>query len=430
MKKFIFAFVAAACVCACSPKEIPLVFDAENTSAEYAAPALPTLDELPVVETLPDPLQWSDGSGRVKNIKQWEKRRAEILAELQHYEVGVKPATSKDCVSAEIVKYREKTPEEIEAYYSRFPEGFPRMPLETDVDTLLVTVTVNGESIQIHCPMIMPEGDGPFPAIIGIGQGAGSLPRDVFSERNIAMVGFPFSEVMAHQQHRGSEPINKLYPELVEMGAYAAWPWGVSRVIDALEILGPEVTKIDTKHLAISGCSFAGKMALWSGAFDERIRLTIAQEPGGGGAAAWRVSETLGHVETLGNTDPHWFKESMWQFAGANTARLPFDHHELCALVAPRALLVFGNTDYEWLADEAGYVSCVAARKVYDYFGIADRMGFSIHGGHGHCQLPDEERPDLEAFVDRFLLDKEDVNTTVTKAPAFEHVDLDRWINW
>lgn len=430
MRKAILSILAVGCLCACTERELPLVYDVENTGAEYAAPVLPSFDELPVVESLPDPLVWSDGSGRVTKFSQWEKRRNEIMAELQHYEVGVKPVTSKDCVSAEIVKYREKSQEEIDAYYSRFPAGFPRMPLETDVDTLVVTVTVNGESLKIHCPLIMPEGDGPFPAIIGISSAAGSLPREIFSSRNIAMVGFPFAEVMAHQQNRGSEPINALYPEYVEMGAYAAWPWGVSRVIDALEILGPEVTGIDTSHLAISGCSFAGKMALWAGAFDERIRLTIAQEPGGGGAAAWRVSETLGYVETLGRTDYHWFKESMRQFSEENTARLPMDHHELCALVFPRALLVFGNTDYEWLADEAGYVSCQAARKVWEYFGVEDRMGFSIQGGHGHCQLPKEEWPELEAFVDRFLLDKEDVNTTVMTAPMFADVDLDKWINW
>ena len=47
-------------------------------------------------------------------------------------------------------------------------------------------------------------------------------------------------------------------------------------------------------HIAVSGCSFAGKMALFSGALDERIALTIAQEPGGGGVNSWRVSETLG----------------------------------------------------------------------------------------------------------------------------------------
>jgi hypothetical protein len=53
------------------------------------------------------------------------------------------------------------------------------------------------------------------------------------------------------------------------------------------------------KHIAVTGCSFASKMALFAGAFDERIVLTIAQESGGGGYPVWRVSETLGNVETL-----------------------------------------------------------------------------------------------------------------------------------
>lgn len=388
--------LAAGISAACS--DIPLVFDKENTAAEFEAPAMPPLEELEVLETLPDPLEFEDGD-RVKKYSQWERRRAEILAQLQHYEVGFKPETPRECIDARM-------------------EG----------DTLVADITVNGETLTLRSLIQYPEGDGPFPAIIGIGMGAGSLPQQIFKDRNIAMIAFPFWEVMSHTQKRGEEPLNRLYPDQLEIGSYAAWPWGVSRLIDALEIVGEE-SRIDLKHLAISGCSFAGKMALWSGAMDERIALTIAQEPGGGGAAAWRVSETLGNVETLARTNYSWFKESMRVFGEENVNRLPMDHHELCALVAPRALLVFGNPDYEWLADEAGYVSCVAARKVWEAFGIADRMGYSFIDGHMHCMLPESQWPELEAFVDRFLLGK-DVPTDVTKAPMFTEVDVDKWINW
>lgn len=384
--------ISAAC------SDIPFVFDKENTAAEYAAPAMPPLEELEALETLPDPFEFEAG-GRVKKYSQWERRRAEILAQLQHYEVGFKPETPRECIDARM-------------------EG----------DTLVADITVGGETLTIRSLIQYPEGDGPFPAIIGIGMGAGSLPQQIFKDRNIAMIAFPFWEVMSHTQKRGEEPLNRLYPDQLEIGSYAAWPWGVSRLIDALEIVGEE-SRIDLKHLAISGCSFAGKMALWSGAMDERIALTIAQEPGGGGAAAWRVSETLGNVETLARTNYSWFKESMRVFGEENVNRLPMDHHELCALVAPRALLVFGNPDYEWLADEAGYVSCVAARKVWEAFGIADRMGYSFVDGHMHCMLPESQWPELEAFVDRFLLGK-DVPTEVTKAPMFTEVNVEKWINW
>ena len=95
---------------------------------------------------------------------------------------------------------------------------------------------------------------------------------------------------------------------------------------------------------------------------------------------------------------------------------LPIDHHELAALIAPRALLVLGNTDYEWLAEHSNYESSKAAREVWNTFGIADRMGYSIEGGHPHCQLPLSQYPEVEALVDKFLLGKKDIDTNVTKA--------------
>ncbi|MEZ6100142.1 MAG: hypothetical protein R3E01_14335 [Pirellulaceae bacterium] len=375
-------------------QEIPLVYPVEHTGARYAKPALPSYDDLPIVRPLTDPFTWSDGSGRSTQFGDWSRRRAEIKAEIEHYEIGEKPVR----------------PEDIEASYA---DG-----------TLTVNVTVNGESLTLTSRIVLPEGDGPFPAVIGMGGGNGSLPPEIFASRKIARIPFNFGQVMAHTQRRGREPINRLYPELKYIGAYSAWSWGVSRLIDGLELVQDELP-IDRKHLAVTGCSFAGKMALFAGAFDERIALTIAQEPGGGGAAAWRVSETLGNVETLGNTSSAWFIEDMFRFSNS-VAKLPHDHHELMAMVAPRALIVLGNPDYEWLAEQSGYVSCRAAHEVWKAFGVPDRFGFSIVGRHPHCRLPDVQMPEVEAFVDKFLLDKQDVNTSVTTHP-FENVEYVHW---
>jgi hypothetical protein len=346
---------------------------------------------------LTDPFQWSNGSGRITGFNDWRRRRAEIKAEIEHYEIGRKP----------------NRPEDIRARYSG--------------GTLTVLVTVNGNTLTLTSPVKLPTGAGPFPALIGIGWGAGSLPPELFTRRRIALVPFNFGQVMAHNQKRGQEPINKLYPELTGMGAYSAWSWGISRLIDGLERVADDLP-IDLSHLGVTGCSFAGKMALFAGAFDERIALTIAQESGGGGAAAWRVSETLGNVETLGRTSHVWFIEDMFQFSNA-VGRLPYDHHELMAMIAPRALLVLGNPDFTWLADESGYVSCRAAHEVWQAFGIPERFGFSIAGGHGHCQLPDFQRPEVEAFVDAFLLGKASIDTNVTVHP-YELVDYRRWFEW
>lgn len=378
---------------------VPLVYDRENTADAWPAPPMPPIDELPAVATLPDPFAFADGT-RSDSFDHWERHRAEILHMLQHYETGPKPAVARDSVEARM-------------------EG----------DTLVVAVHAGGQTLTLHSRLVYPAGPGPFPVVIGVGFPTGSLPEELFLDNGVAAMAFDFNEVMSHTQQRGSEPINRLYPALTAMGAYAAWPWGISRLIDGLQQVATQA-RIDPRRIAVTGCSFAGKMALYAGAMDERIALTIAQEPGGGGINAWRVSETLGNVERVGNTNYAWFLESMRQFEGENVARLPIDHHQLAALVAPRALLVLGNTDYEWLADQSGYIAARAAREVWQAFGVAHRMGYSIEGGHPHCQLPPSQRPEVEAFIRRFLLDDPAADTRVTRAPMFDHLPLHPWAPW
>ncbi len=386
------------CVVFNTSGQIPLVFSVENTGADCTKPPLPTIDQLPVIKPLTDPFAWSDGSGRDTTFEGWTRRRNEIKEEIQHYEIGPKP----------------DRPDTITATYEN--------------STLTVYIVKNGDSLILTSAITLPDGDGPFPAVIGMGFGSGSLPSDIFTSRDIALIPYNYSQVMQWHQVRGSEPINRLYPDLAYMGAYSAWSWGVSRLIDGLELVQDSLP-IDLKHLAVTGCSFAGKMALFAGAFDERIALTIPQESGGGGAAAWRVSQTLSGVETLGNTDHGWFMESMFQFAGNNVSKLPHDHHELMAMVAPRALLVIGNPDMVWLAEESGYTSCEAAKLVWENFGVADRFGFSFYGHSDHCGLPSIQRPEVEAFVEKFLLDSTNVNTDIARHP-YNYVIPEYWTAW
>lgn len=358
-------------------------------------------------QTLPNPLKWENKKGTVKSLKQWEKRRAEISRLIQENELGEIPAVSKDQISARM-----------------------------SGDTLFVTVTVGKESLTLNAVIQYPTtGTAPYPLLIGSSRI--SLPDTILKVRPLARLNYNERQVNGYSQFRGDTcranyGFVRLYPHLRDNGAYSMWAWGFQRIIDGLEKLGPEITKIDTKHIGVNGCSYAGKMALFCGAFDPRVVLTIAQEPGGGGAAAWRVSQTLDEVEDLDRTDYHWFKESLREkYHDDEVFNLPYDHHELCALVCPRAFLMLGNTDYKWLADESGYVSVNAALRVWEKFGIADKMGYSILGGHPHCMLPQEQFPEVEAFLDRFLLEK-DVNTAdVRVAPMFkDKVDLSKWINY
>ncbi len=376
--------IILGCVTLCAQaqqgSQLPLRYQVENTGAAFAKPAMPEASQLPVIKDLPDPLKGVNG------FSDWARKRSEIAALIQHYGIGEKPAVNKENIKARM-----------------------------SGDTLIVDVTVNGQTLTLTSEIRYPKtGKAPYPLMIGSSMIA--LPRQLFDDRPIATMNFHEKQVNDYGQwgkhhERGEHNFDRLYPHLKDNGAYSEWAWGFSRLIDGLELLGSEVTKIDTKHIGVTGCSYAGKMALYCGAFDERVALTIAQEPGGGGAAAWRYSHLQDSVENLDKTDYHWFLESQREnFHGDSVYQLPYDQHELCALVCPRALLLLGNPDYKWLADDAMLVSAQAAKKVWNRFGIADRMGWSIVGGHGHCQLPECQWPEVLAFIDKFLLGK-DTNT-------------------
>lgn len=363
-------------------QQLPLVYDQEHTGSHFAPPEMPGYDQLSECKDLPDPLAWSNGEGKVTHFNEWAQRRSEIAAEIQHYGIGMKPAVDKENVKARM-----------------------------NGDTLIVDVTIHGETLTLRSTIHYPQ-TGKAPYALMIGTSMLSLPKPLFEKRPIATMTFHEAQVNDYSQwrphhDRGDHPFDRLYPELKDNGAYSEWAWGLSRLIDGLQLLGEEQTKIDMRHIGVTGCSYAGKMALFCGAFDERIALTIAQEPGGGGAAAWRISHQLDSVECLEKTDYHWFLETMrTTFSGDSVYRMPYDHHELCAMICPRALLILGNPDYKWLADRSMVVSAKAARKVWQQFGIEDRMGYSIVGGHPHCMLPERQYPEVEAFIDKFLLGK------------------------
>src|SRR5690606_11063488 len=147
------------------------------------------------------------------------------------------------------------------------------------------------------------------------------------------------------------------------------------RLIDALEVT-PDAN-IKPNRLGITGCSRDGKGALMIGAMDSRIALTIPQESGSGGVAAWRASEyenanqgTVGQgddVQRLSNTytEQAWFGTAIAEFNG-NVDRLPFDHHELIGLAAPRGLLALGNIGWQWLGRYNGGRGMGAARNIYE----------------------------------------------------------------
>ncbi|MBO7143912.1 MAG: T9SS type A sorting domain-containing protein [Salinivirgaceae bacterium] len=402
---------ASAQLAQVSPTTIPLVYLTENTGASFAKPPKLTTNQMESYSMLPDPFAWSDGSGRSEDFIDWEKRRNEIKAEVEYYEIGEKPEVDRDDVDASFENGR-----------------------------LTVTIKVGENLATLTSDITIPQGDGPFPVFISMGM---SSLSGQFA--GCATMSFNHDQVAKYgndSQRYPNDQFNQLYPELYDNGNYSKWSWGVSRLIDGLEIVkeNGQLTNLDLEHIAVSGCSYAGKMAMFAGAYDERVALTIAQEPGGGGASAWRTIDYTSKklkksVEGIGNTNYSWFMTSMQNFNGKQDI-LPHDHHELLAMCAPRALLVLGNPDMEWLCDYSTYITCRAVEKIYETFGIEDRFGFVIDGGHGHCNSTAAENAAVKAFVQKFMFGDTTANTmirTVTSGssyPTLGDMDEDEYAQW
>ena len=189
-------------------QEMPLVYNVENTGANYPIPYLPSLSELPANQSLPDPFEWADGRDRIQNFSDWEYRRNEIGAQIENYEIGTKPAVNSSQVTAS---------------YSN--------------GTLTINITANGQSMTMTCAVALPSGSGPFPAVIGMNSATGSLPSSSFTSRNIARITYSHNQVTTYNSPSNNDPYYRLYPSLNidNTGQYSAWAWGVSRIIDGLE---------------------------------------------------------------------------------------------------------------------------------------------------------------------------------------------------
>ncbi|KZS97071.1 hypothetical protein SISNIDRAFT_477393 [Sistotremastrum niveocremeum HHB9708] len=347
---------------------------------------------------LPDPFTFFGGSP-VQTKADWACRAAEIDALFQKDELGAIPGP----------------PTTLTASYSN--------------KVLTITVSNGGTSISFAPTITYPTtGSAPYPAIIAYDGGSIPIPNTV------ATINFNIDE-FAQQNDGTSRGVGKFYTLFgsnASAGAMAAWAWGVSRIIDALQITPS--ANINLSKIGVTGCSRNGKGAFVAGAFDSRIALTIPQESGSGGAACWRISDWQlaqgTNVQTAHEivTENVWFSTLFNPFVNV-IPTLPFDHHLLAGLVAPRGLFVIENTEYDWLGSQSTNGCMRAGQEVYKALGAADSMGFSQIGNHPHCQFPSSQQGNLTNFINKFLLGQ-NTNTNIIVSDGSFTFNKAQWIDW
>ena len=349
---------------------------------------------------LPNPFVFLDGQ-KVETKADWDCRREEIKYLLQEYELGFKPPKPQT-VSGKMVG-----------------------------NILQITTAEGGKTVTFSGTINYPKygGEGPFALLVGLGML--SIP----AHPNVATMNFNI-DAIAQQKGAGSRNKGKFFDLYGANGAGAliAWAWGLSRVIDAIEST-PD-SKINPTKVAVTGCSRNGKAALTIGAFDDRIALTMPQESGTGGTACWRVADkenngkgTNGGTQTAGQIvgENVWFSTNFTKNS-KNVNMLPYDHHMLTGLVAPRGMLSIDNSEPKWLGPIASWTCLNAAQSIFESLGVKDRLGVSIAPSHPHCSFPQAQAPEVQAFVERYLLDRQST-PNVFKASG-QVYSKPQWVDW
>lgn len=346
--------------------------------------------------TLPDVLTCNDGT-LVTTKKQWEKkRRPELLETFFSQEYGYTPKGKVD-VSYELLQ------EDKEALGGTATQ-----------QQVMITFHGNGKSIKALMLVFVPnQRKGRVPVFVAYNfrgnhsmrptedilyspyfqrmenrqdpvlvrnNQASRWPLEYIISRGYALVTMCYQDIFPDNKNGGPESITSLLPETDDpqsrWQALGAWAWGSSRIADWVV----KQRWANKKELIIMGHSRQGKAALWAGAQDKRFRVVISNDSGCGGAALSKrcFGET---VASITNVFPHWFCKNFNNYGGREDA-LPFDQHELLALVAPRYLYVASAEEDDWADQKGEFLSAYGASPVYELYGLKGIPSNQMPGLH------------------------------------------------
>lgn len=146
--------------------------------------------------------------------------------------------------------------------------------------------------------------------------------------------------------------------------AIGAWAWALSRGLD-LALRQPEV---DPDRTVVTGCSRLGKAALLAAARDERFKVCVPNQCGGGGVCL--AKRDFGeNVSTEVAQFRHWYCKAYGKYAADPAKLLTFDQHLLLASIAPRRVLVQGFGPNDWMDTKGEFLACKAASRAWEFLG-------------------------------------------------------------
>jgi glucuronyl esterase-like protein len=379
----------------------------EDGGTDCPVAALPEPAQLPRQDRFPDPFTKLDGT-RLTQTSEWRCRRQEILQQAEKYIYGQKPPRPESVTGS------------------------------VTADTVSVEVQHEGKSIQFSAQVLLPPGQGPFPAIINLGtRDSGiTLGEDFVLQQGVAIIFYNHYDLGQEGEPEASRGLPNpgafydLYGGDHSAGLLMSWAWGASRLMDVLQESGAGI--IDSNRVGVTGCSRNGKGAFTVGVFDERIALTIPQETSTGGLPAYRMVDVLAGAERTNYNffGLNWLSNDFAPFV-ENASQLPIDSHEMVAMVAPRGLLVLDNPHIAQFAATAAHTAVLAGAEVFRALGVADNVSYVsdvVNDQHCAPSKPEYDQP-LRDSIGKFL--KNEGAPPATMRPGATGTgDLSQWRDW
>lgn len=354
--------------------------------------------------TLPELLVTKNGYP-IDSVSQWESRRSEVLSIFANQMYG-------------------KTPEQvIQPKVSVLKEVENVLNGKGSMKEVRLTFEKNGHGIDIDVLIILPKSNVPVPCFLGLnfagnhtvhpmkeitlsqswmrpsrdesvvnnrateasrGRSASRWPVEMILNQGYGLVTAYYGDIDPDFDDEFKNGVHLLFyseekqkPAANEWGSIGGWAWGLSRIQDYLET----DCDVDSSRVALLGHSRLGKTSLWAGAQDERFAIVISNNSGCGGAALNKrvIGENVLRINT---SFPHWFCGNFKQYNNAEET-LPFDQHQLLALIAPRPVYVASAEEDRWADPKGEFLSAQAAGPVYDLYGLksipADQSMPGIH---------------------------------------------------
>ncbi|MBR5626515.1 MAG: acetylxylan esterase [Thermoguttaceae bacterium] len=350
---------------------------------------VPNYDEEKVpVYSLPDPLIMADGSAVQSPFDWTQNRRPELLRLFEEEMYGRMPGADVSRISFEILAEKndalngKATRREVRLFFNA-PNPQPKIDLLIYIPNqregavpAFVGLNFQGNVTTSDEPdiLVTEVPDRMRNPGIDLGTMRGAVKNrwayEKIVDRGYAVITGYYEEIDPDYNDGYRNGVHPLFagefPD-TESGDYpssiTAWAWGLSRILDILESF-PE---IDNKRVIVMGHSRLGKTALWAGACDERFAAAVSNDSGCGGAALSR--REFGETTTwISGAMPHWFCRNFQKYRD-NVKAMPFDQHELIALMAPRPVYIASAAEDLWADPRGEFLAALNADPVYRLLG-------------------------------------------------------------